>query len=87
MKYYSELTDTVYDSVEALEKAEAAKKAEDNEKEAKDAERKRRAEEVNTAFEKAREAHSEAEKLLKAYREDYGQPKTVAEQLFSMLFN
>ena len=83
MKYYSEITQHVYDTIKELREAETAKQERDAklqaEKEAKSAERKRRAQEVHDAedaVDKAMKAYRDAAKhrdeLLRAFLKDYG---------------
>ncbi len=76
MKYYSDITNKVYDSVDALEKEEQ-KIAEENaakEKAAaeKKANREARAKEVEEALKFALEAQKEANDKLQAFCKDYG---------------
>lgn len=72
MKYYSEITKDVYETVEALEEAETKKKEELAILEQEKAEKKRRAEEVSAAFAEVKEAQAKASKLLDAFCKDYG---------------
>ena len=76
MKYYSEMTDKVYETQEECEKAEEAlvakQKAEEEKQLALKNEREARSKEVVEAFKKAREAEAEAQKLLKEFVKDYG---------------
>ena len=76
MKYYSEMTDKVYETKEECEKAEEAivakKKAEEEKQLALKNERETRSKAVVDAFKKAREAEAEAQKLLKEFVKDYG---------------
>ena len=76
MKYYSEMTDKVYETQEECEKAEEAlvakKKAEEEKQLALKNEREARSKEVVEAFKKAREAETEAQTLLKDFVKDYG---------------
>ena len=65
MKYYSELTKQLYDTKEALQKAEIEQtKAKAN--------RAERAKEVKQAYEAAIEANKKARKLLNDFTKDYG---------------
>ena len=66
MKYYSEMTDKVYETKEECEKAEEEKQL------ALKNERETRSKAVVDAFKKAREAEAEAQKLLKEFVKDYG---------------
>ena len=66
MKYYSEMTDKVYETKEECEKAEEEKQL------ALKNERETRSKAVVDAFKKAREAETEAQKLLKEFVKDYG---------------
>lgn len=76
MKYYSELINKIYDTKEECEKAEEAltakKKAEEERQLALKNERETRSKAVVDAFKKAREAETEAQKLLKEFVKDYG---------------
>ena len=76
MKYYSEMTDKVYETQEECEKAEEAlvakQKAEEEKQLALKNEREARSKEVVEAFKKAREAETEAQRLLKEFVKDYG---------------
>mgnify|MGYP000008395797 FL=1 len=76
MKYYSEMTNKVYETKEECEKAEEAivakKKAEEEKQLALKNERETRSKAVVDAFKKAREAEAEAQKLLKEFVKDYG---------------
>lgn len=76
MKYYSELTNKVFDTQEACEKAEAEhlakQKAAEEKQLALKNEREARSKAVVDAFKKARDAESEAQKLLKEFVKDYG---------------
>lgn len=76
MKYYSEITKTMFNTVEELQKAEAAvikreKEKADAEK-AKAAQRATRAKEVEKAFKDAEAARRKAAKLLQDFTKDYG---------------
>ena len=66
MKYYSEMTDKVYETKEECEKAEEAIVAK------KKAEEEKQLALKNDAFKKAREAEAEAQRLLKEFVKDYG---------------
>lgn len=70
MKYFSEVTKKVYDTVEALEQAEAAV---NTAKEAQDAAEKR----VEAAMAAARKARKAADAELKSYCEKYGTYKAT----------
>ena len=76
MKYYSEMTNEVYETKEECEKVEKAlvakKQAEEEKQLALKNEREARSKEVVEAFKKAREAEAEAQKLLKEFVKDYG---------------
>lgn len=65
LKYYSDLTQKVYDTEEELTKAEAEVTNKKNAREA-------RAKEVEEAFEAAHEANAHARELLEAFCKDYG---------------
>ena len=76
MKFYSEVTDKMYDSVEALQAAEKKLADEKARKEAAEAkkkvERENRAKDVEAALEVAVKAQNEAIEKLQAFIEDYG---------------
>ena len=76
MKYYSEVTKSLYDTEKELHKAEEKLIAERNEREAaekkKSAERKARADEVAAAREAAMAAQKKYNELLNAFVKDYG---------------
>lgn len=73
MKFYSEITEKTYDTVEDLERAEAEKKAELDVLEEKRKERERREKEVDDAYERAYIARREADKLAESFTKDYGE--------------
>lgn len=76
MKYYSEITKTMFNTVEELQKAEAAVIKREKEKaeaeKAKTAQRATRAKEVEKAFKDAEIARKKAAKLLQDFTKDYG---------------
>ena len=83
MKYYSEKTEKMYDTVEDLEKAEAVLKMEQlkeqTKKAAEAARKKKLAEErderrkaVTEAYDAAYDAYKKAAELAKEYTNDYG---------------
>lgn len=76
MKFYSEVTDKMYDTVESLQAAEKKIADERARKEAaeakKKAERETRAKDVENALEAAAKAQGEAVEKLSAFIEDYG---------------
>lgn len=76
MKYYSESLDKFFDKQEDCEKAEVEleekRKAEEQKQLTLKNEREARSKEVVEAFKKAREAESEAQKLLNEFVKDYG---------------
>lgn len=65
MKYYSEILNGLFDSVEELNKAEAAQKEKEAEAKRKENEKKAREEEVEKAYENYK-------KTLAAFCKDYG---------------
>lgn len=77
MKYYSEVTNKLYESEKDLLNAEKNVKEMKEAKEKKDQkmreERAARAKEVEEALAAAREANSKATKLLSDFTKDYGQ--------------
>ena len=85
MKYYSEITKDVYETVDALEEAEAKKKEELAAFEKEKAEKKRRAEEVSAAFAEVKEAQTKANKLLDDFCKDYGAYHTTIRNPEEML--
>lgn len=97
MKYYSEMTNKVYETKEECEKAEEAivakKKAEEEKQLALKNERETRSKAVVDAFKKAREAEAEAQKLMKEFVKDYGSfhmsynGKTILPSMFDILDN
>ena len=80
MKYYSELTNKVYDTPELLEEAEKEVLEANKEKERKLAERAERAKAVENAFSEAQEARKEADKLLSEFCKDYGSFHTTIKE-------
>lgn len=70
MKYFSEVTNKTYDTVEALEKAELTVKNEKNERAAAAAK-------VNEKLKVAREAQKEANDAIHDFCEKYGTFKTT----------
>ena len=76
MKYYSEMTNEVYETKEECEKVEKAlvakKQAEEEKQLALKNEREARSKEVVEAFKEAREAETKAQKLLNEFVKDYG---------------
>lgn len=76
MKYYSEKLNKLYDNKDELIAAEEKVAAAEAEKAAKEKELKEkraaRAKEVQEAFEKVKEANTEATKKLNDFIEDYG---------------
>ena len=85
MKYFSEVTNKTYDTVEALEKAELTVKNEKNERAAAAAK-------VNEKLKVAREAQKEANDAIHDFCEKYGTFKTSLKRdeifdPFSLLFD
>ena len=82
MKYFSEITNKTYDTVEALEKAEQAVKTEKSE-------RAEAATKVNEKLKAARTAQKEAEDAIHEFCEKYGTFKTTikSDDYFPSLFN
>lgn len=76
MKYYSTELNELFDSEEALVKAEKAevekKKKAEAELKAKKADRAKRAKEVEKAFKDAMKAQQQADELLNSFIKDYG---------------
>lgn len=71
MKYFSELTNKKYDTVEELEKAELAVKQKEEEQKKLSAEKKARADEVEAARNAMNGAIKNYEKVLNAFLRDY----------------
>lgn len=82
MKYFSEVTNKTYDTVEELEKAEIVVKNEKNE-------RAEAAAKVNEKLKAARVAQKEANEAVKAFCEKYGTFKTTfkSDDFFPSLFD
>jgi hypothetical protein len=72
MKYFSEITEKVYDTPEELETAEKEVLDEQKAQEEKLAKRAERAKEVEEAFAEAANAQQYANDLLEAFLADYG---------------
>lgn len=72
MKYYSDKTKALYESVEQLQKAEAAYDKEQEAALAKQRDRKNRAEEIKKAREVLRDAQKNYQDLLNKFVKDYG---------------
>lgn len=72
MKYYSEHTEELYDSIAELEEAEANLAEENMQKAREEAERKEAEKEVNEAFAIAREAKKYAQEKLSEFCKKYG---------------
>ncbi len=87
MKYFSDVTKKTYETVEALEKAEAEANASKKADEKKREERSKRAKEVEDAFKSAREAEKGAEELLSKFCKDYGSYHTTVTEPLTSLFD
>lgn len=72
MKYYSEITKKLYDSSEALAKAEHELDEKKKAKEQLAQQREKRAKEVEDAFKAVQTAQEHAQELLKNFTSDYG---------------
>ena len=72
MKYYSDKTKALYESVEQLQKAEAAYDKEQEAALAKQRDRKNRAEEIKKAREVLRNAQKNYQDLVNKFVKDYG---------------
>lgn len=72
MRYLSDKTRKVYNSIEELQKEEKKYDAEQAKNEVKKAERARRAKEVEDAYKVASDAIDNAEELLSKFVKDYG---------------
>ena len=81
MKFYSEQLSKLFDTQTELEtaeeKANAAKRAEEEKKAKLKANRETRAKEVEDAFKTAAEAQKKANELLNAFLKDYGSYHTT----------
>lgn len=81
MKFYSEQLSKLFDTQAELEtaeeKANAAKRAEEEKKAKLKANRETRAKEVEDAFKTAAEAQKKANELLNAFLKDYGSYHTT----------
>lgn len=77
MKYYSDLTHKMYESVEELETAELAAKQEKDERAQAAAEVKLAGEKVAEAYQAYKVACKERDKLLTDFCEKYGSYKTT----------
>ena len=73
MKYYSEITEKLYNTEKELKEAESEKKAELDALEEKRKEKERRRQEIEDAYERAEIATKEADNLVKAFERDYGE--------------
>lgn len=96
MKYYSELLNKTFNSVEELEKAESETKRLEQERKIKEKqlreERGNRAKEVEEAYKIANEAQKKANKLLADFIKDYGSFHTSITEVdlpgyFDMVWN
>ena len=72
MKYFSEITEKVYDTPEELETAEKEVLDEQKAQEEKSAKSAERAKEVEEAYAKAADVKEQADKLLNEFLNDYG---------------
>lgn len=72
MRYLSDKTGKIYNSVEELEKAEKELEVKQKEEDALKAKRAERAKEVEDAFKSASDAEKHAEKVLSDFCKDYG---------------
>lgn len=72
MKYFSEITEKVYDTTEELETAEKEVLDEQKAQEEKLAKRAERAKEVEEAYALAADVKEQADKLLNEFLKDYG---------------
>lgn len=86
MKYVSEITGAMYDSVEELQADENRVKAEQLQKEQKKAQRAERAKEIDEAIAIATAAQKKVDELIEAFIKDYGSyHKTLTEKDASLL--
>lgn len=72
MKYFSEITQKLYDSEELLQEAEKKEAEKRIEKEKKDETRKKRAAEVEEAMKEVVAAKEKADRLMGEFVRDYG---------------
>lgn len=93
MKYFSELTKHVYDTIEELESAEKVEQEKLDAEAAKKAKRTEAAKAVEAAFDEANKAYKHANELLKEFTNTYGSfhmsVKDVdsSSSLFDAIFN
>ena len=80
MKYFSEITEKVYDTPEELETAEKEVLDEQKAQEEKLAKRAERAKEVEAAYAKAAEVKEQADELLNEFLKDYGSFHTTVKK-------
>lgn len=80
MKYYSEVTNKVYDTPEELEVAEKEVLEAEAQKKERIAKRTERAKEVENAYAKAAEAQREANEILENFLKDYGSFHTTIKE-------
>ena len=80
MKYFSEITNKVYDTPEELETAEKEVLEAEAQKKEKLAKRAERAKEVEEAFAEAAAAQKYANELLEAFLKDYGSFHTTIKE-------
>ena len=80
MKYFSEITEKVYDTQEELETAEKEVLDEQKAQEEKLTKRAERAKEVEAAYAKAAEEKEQADELLNEFLKDYGSFHTTVKK-------
>ena len=80
MKYFSEITEKVYDTPEELETAEKEVLDEQKAQEEKLAKRAERAKEVEAAYAKAAEVKEHADELLNEFLKNYGSFHTTVKK-------
>lgn len=80
MKYFSEITEKVYDTPEELEAAEKEVLDEQKAQEEKLAKRAERAKEVEEAYALAADVKEQADKLLNEFLKDYGSFHTTVKK-------
>ena len=80
MKYFSQITEKVYNTQEELETAEKEVLDEQKAQEEKLAKRAERAKEVEAAYAKAAEEKEQADELLNEFLKDYGSFHTTVKK-------
>lgn len=90
MKYFSELTKRVYETVEELEAAEKVEQEKLDAEAAKKAKRAEKAKEVEQALADVNAAYKHYTEVLEAFCKDYGAYHTTLtgdDELFNLIYN